>query len=76
MSEIIVKLRLDMGPFQRGMHDAGQACLAFMHAAKGQPVPPRKPYPRSYSQQTARQYRAARRRYAREVRAYRRRCRS
>jgi hypothetical protein len=68
---ITAHLRLDAGPFIRSMHDATQAFTVMCFALRGLPKPPRKPYPKRHSLMTAREYRAARRAYARALRAHR-----
>lgn len=69
---VTVRFPLVVNPFIRGIHDAHYALLRVGAAAAGRPCPPRPTYPRRASGMTARQYRADRRRFGREVRAYRR----
>lgn len=68
MNTITTYLRLNATPFVRSMHDAAHAFNQFGFAARGLPTPPRRPYPKQHSGMTSRQYRAARRAYARAMR--------
>jgi len=70
-SEVTLNLKIDAGPFIRACHDTAEAFRRIGHAAQGQPFPPRSPYPKRVSLMTAREYRAARRGYARALRAHR-----
>lgn len=73
MAETVTTLRLkiDATGLHRGLHDVTHVMGNMQHAMRGEPMAPRKPYPRSCSRMTARQWRADRRRYARQMRAYR-----
>lgn len=66
----VFKMRIDTSGFTRGIHDINNVMRNMSADLRGAPRPPRKPYPKTCSHMTARQYRAARRRYARERRAY------
>lgn len=70
--DAIVKFEIDTTRFVRAMHDVGTVVASMAADFRGAPRPPRKPYPRHVSGMTARQYRAARRRYGRERKGYKR----
>lgn len=67
---VVLRFKANPSPFIRAMHDAGYVMQNIGTDVRGAPRKPRKPYPKQHSGMTARQYRAARRRYARERRAY------
>lgn len=67
-----LRIRFDAAPFIRSTHDATQSIIRLGFAIRGVPAPPREPYPRHVSRQTARQYRAARRSYGRALAAWKR----
>ena len=69
-ADLTLSFKIDPSPFIRAMHDAGVVMRNMTADVRGLPRPPRAPYPKQHSGMTARQYRAARRRYARERRGY------
>ena len=71
-TDITYVMKIDVTPFARAMHDVGTVASNMAATFAGKPRPPRKPYPKRHSGMTARQYRAARRAYGREMRAYKR----
>lgn len=68
--DLTLRIKIDVSPLVRAMNDAGVVMRNMVADARGLPRPPRAPYPKRHSGMTARQYRAARRRYARERRGY------
>ena len=68
-----LNIRIDFDPFLRAMHDASESMrgIGFAFGTRRQPRPPRRPYRKTWSGMTAREYRAARRAYARALRAHR-----
>lgn len=66
-----IRLRADVSPFIRAMHDVTWSMTNASRAFRGQGPVPVPPYPRRHGGMTARQYRAARRAYARQIRALR-----
>lgn len=69
--DITFRFRINAGAMARTGHDLAHSLMQFQAALLREPCPPRKPYPRRYSRMTAREYRADRRRWNRECRAYR-----
>lgn len=69
--DAVVRFKIDPGPFIRSTHDVAEAFRGMSHALRTGSRPPRRPYPKRYSLMTAREYRAARRAYARALRAHR-----
>lgn len=65
-----LKIRINTDNFMRGIHDAAHNMQRFGHALQGKSSPPRRPYRKDWSGMTAREYRAARRRYNRELNAW------
>jgi len=69
-NEATFRMKIDTTGFQRGIWDATTVMGNLPLALAGRPPKPRRPYPRNISRLTAREYRADRRRYGREVRAW------
>ena len=66
-----LNIKIDTGRYCRAIHDTAEAFRRIGYLAQGKPSPPKRPYPKSHSLMTAREYRAARRAYARALRAHR-----
>jgi len=66
-----IRFAFDPKPFQRSIWHAIQAFSAMADAVAGRPVRPATPLPRRLHPGTAREYRTARRRYGRDLRAWR-----
>jgi hypothetical protein len=69
--DLVFRMKIDSSGFRRGVWDMQTAMGNLPLAVQGRPVKPRRPYPRDISRMTARQYRAERRRYGRQMRAWR-----